>query len=478
MGVSALATSGLLTLSPRAFAAATTTGAWSAPFDLGGFAIHAALLHTDDVLYFQYVEGDPTVDHTSLIKSWNVDTKVSVLRAIGYHRDLFCSGMNVLSDGRLFVAGGHDETTGLRTDYRGIKYTDLYDPETHVWTPGPELSRKRWYPTAVGMPNGHTYVFGGGEERGIPSTTLDDFDPLAGTMTRRPDTATKNLGNYPRLHLLADGNVLKTGPSARSLVFRPATDTWANSATVNYGARINGSSVMLPDLKRQLVFGGQALRGRPATATAEILDTSASTWKWRYTAPLTTARIHANAVLLPDGNVLAIGGGTGPGRYQGPVMMTEMFDPAAETWTVMASQQAQRMYHATALLLPDGRVLSAGSNSGTQGETGEIYSPPYLFRGPRPTLTSAPTAVGYGDTVAVVSPDLDLARLVLVHPGALTHQVDTAQRHVLLTFTSNGAGVYTAQIPMSSNVAPAGYYMLFAVNADGVPSVASWVKVG
>ena len=94
------------------------------------------------------------------------------------------------------------------------------------------------------------------------------------------------------------------------------------------------------------------------------------------------------------------------------------------------------------------------------------------------SISSASARVGYGGQLTVTSPDTDISKLVLVRPGAVTHQIDTDQRHVALTFTSNGAGTYTATGPSSANVAPPGYYMLFALNAAGVPSVATWVRVG
>lgn len=485
MGVTALLTASLASslTGTSSTAAATGTeadaGAWSAPFDLGGISIHAGLMHTGEVLYFQYVEGKLTTDHTSFIKTWDYQTGFSQLAPISYDRDLFCAGMTILPDGRMYISGGHADNTGKRTDAVGTNATDTFDPATRTWTPGPAMVRPRWYPTAVGMPNGHTYIFGGGERSGLPTNTVEDYDPNGGgtngTMTTLPSTATKNLGWYPHMHLLADGRVVRNASSARTTYFKPSTNTWANGPLTTFGTRDSGASVLLPGGTTVLMFGGHSTATGPATASSEILDTSASTPAWRPTGPLNTARIYHNAVVLPDGKVLAIGGGAGPGKYTGPVMTAEMFDPVTETWTNMATQSVQRMYHSTALLLPDGRVLSSGSDSGTQSKTGEIYSPPYLFRGSRPVITSAPDSVTYGQPMSITT-DTDIAKLVLIHPGAVTHQVDTDQRSVPLQFTGS-AGTYTADSPGNSSSAPPGYYMLFAVDADGVPSVATWVKV-
>jgi hypothetical protein len=452
----------------------SAVGAWSAPFDLGGVAIHAQLMLNDQVLYFQYVEGNPTVDHTSLIKTWDIDSGISELAKIGYHRDLFCSGMNQLPDGRVFISGGHDHTTGKRADAVGVKTTDIYNPLNRSWTPGPELGMKRWYPTAVSMPDDSTLIMGGGEAQGLPSPTVDRYDPATNTMTTLPNTATRNLGWYPRVHLLADGRLIKTGTKRRSEFFDPSTFTWILGPSMNYGTRNLANSVLLAGSTRALTFGGQATQSAPATASVEILDTAAATPTWRTTAPLKHPRLHANAVVLPDGTVLAIGGGA-VGKYGSPVKSAELFDPVTETWTELAAQSVQRMYHATAVLLPDGRVFSAGSDSGTQRDTGEIFSPPYLFKGPRPTITDAPGTLRYGAPATVIT-DVPVAKMVLIRPSAVTHQIDSDQRVVPVNFTSVG-NVHTIIGPKNSTHAPRGYYMLFVLGTKGVPSVAEWVRV-
>jgi hypothetical protein len=187
-------------------------------------------------------------------------------------------------------------------------------------------------------------------------------------------------------------------------------------------------------------------------------------------------RVLPNTVVLPDGQVLVVGGGA-VFKYSGPVKVPELYNPVTETWAVMAPQQAGRMYHATALLLPDGRVLSAGQDNGPLARHGEIFSPPYLFRGARPTISGAPASVSRGGQLQFTSPDAaDIAKVVLIRPGSSTHEIDTDQRSVPLSFTASGITV-TAQVPGNANDAPAGYYMLFAVNRSGVPSVAPWVHI-
>jgi hypothetical protein len=176
-------------------------------------------------------------------------------------------------------------------------------------------------------------------------------------------------------------------------------------------------------------------------------------------------------VILPDGTLLAVGGeNVGVGTRNAAI-----FDPVANSWRTLAAQAEVRSYHSTAVLLPDGRVLSCGDNHpGGGGDKLEVFSPPYLFRGPRPVITAAPAsaAVTKSFTAQVNGP---VQRAVLIAPGSTTHSFDTNQRHIELAFTPVAGGI-KAKLP-GKNVAVPGFYMLFVLSPDGVPSVARWIRV-
>jgi len=278
---------------------------------------------------------------------------------------------------------------------------------------------------------------------------------------------------YPRMKLTTGGLLAFTN-LATTYFFNPATAAWTKGPKLTFGSGRgeNDMSVLLPGLNQIMEFGGGG-----ATATAEILDLSVSPLAWKSTAPMNFARVWANAVLLADGTVMAIGGGTS-GSYGNPILTPEIYDPVAATWTQMAAQAAPRMYHSTALLLPDGRVLSAGESHGSLQKTGEIFSPPYLFAGARPTITSAPASVGYNQQFTVTTPDFaSIGRVALVKAGSVTHSNNFDQRYVDVTFSSDGSSGLTVTSPPDSNHAPPGWYMLFILSS-GVPSIASWVQVG
>jgi hypothetical protein len=297
------------------------------------------------------------------------------------------------------------------------------------------------------------------------------------------------------MHLLPDGKVFYSGPTPNSSIFDPSTNTWTtNVATTNYsGTRTYGSSVLLPLTPannydpRVMILGG----ANPATNTAEVIDLSVSSPLWQYTAtPMSQPRIEMNAVLLPSGKVLALGGSYNDEDATTASLNADLFDPALlfdSTGKGRSSAGANafpRLYHSNALLLPDATVAVVGGNPqrGNYEPHIEIYSPAYLFKtngspATRPTISSVMQVIGYGSSFQVATPDAgNIASVVLVRAGSVTHASDMDQRLVGLSFTQ-GSGALTVTGPPNSNIAPPGYYLLFILNNAGVPSVATFVHV-
>jgi hypothetical protein len=207
---------------------------------------------------------------------------------------------------------------------------------------------------------------------------------------------------------------------------------------------------------------------------------------------MAVARRQQNATLLADGKVLVTGGSNAIGFNSSPttsaVLTAELWDPAnPSVWKPLASMTHNRLYHSEALLLPDARVLSVGSGQPaatgqTDDFTAEIFSPPYLFKADgtpaaRPVISSAPTAVTYGQPFTVKTTSASsIAKVTWIRLSAVTHSFNQSQRMNVLSFTK-GTGQITVTAPASFNLAPQGHYMLFIVNASGVPSVAKIVKI-
>ena len=449
-------------------------GQWSAPIDLGGVAIHAALMHTGDVLFFQYVEGRGGVDKTSFVETWNPVTGVRRTVSLPYDRDLFCASHVLLPNGDILLTGGHDQNSTGKQDGKGVANVDTWSPVTRAWTPRAPLSEKRWYPTTVLLANNDALTFGGQADVGIRANTVDSYDTATNAMTRLPSSATKVVGQYPQMFAMANGKVLRVTKSSQ--YFDPATNSWSPTLSTMVASHQRGATVLLDGATKALTFGGDG-SSSAASKNSEIIDTALASPRWRAVAPMNHGRTLHNGVVLPDGTVLAVGGGV-RFKYTSPVKIPELYNPVTNTWTALAPQQGGRMYHGTALLLPDGRVLSAGQDSGTFAKKMEIFSPPYLFKGARPTITTAPSGLGYGQQFAIATPNAtDIKSVALVRSGSVTHGINTDQRHIPLSFTTS-AGMITATAPADARIAPAGHYLLFIVNSAGVPSIAPWVQVG
>lgn len=198
-------------------------------------------------------------------------------------------------------------------------------------------------------------------------------------------------------------------------------------------------------------------------------------------------RTNVTAVALSDGTVLVVGGQRN-GKWAAnpdPVFETEIYHPDTDTWTPTAPLNFPKQYHSIAVLLPDGRVLAAGGIDPTLGGAPardqrmmEVFSPPYLSAGPRPTVAAAPAAMSYGSTFNISSPDAAaITSVALMRPGAVTHHTDAGQRYVRLGIAATAAGSVTVNTPADGRIAPPGFYMLFILNSAGVPSQAHWVQL-
>jgi Domain of unknown function (DUF1929) len=342
------------------------------------------------------------------------------------------------------------------------------------------------------LPDGRILVTSGSIDSHSNVAAIPEvYNPTTGTWTQLT-TASLGLPLYPHLFVLPTGKVLVTGSYEQEVTARVLdvnTQTW----TVVDPVPVEGGSAAMYRPGKIVTSGmgtsgGADVTGFPSANTTYVLDTNAVNPGWRQVASMAFKRDFHNLTVLPDGTVLASGGGqtTGATDPATAVLAAEVWSPATETWTTMASAQVPRLYHSTALLLPDGRVLTAGGgrNAGVGAPTNqfdrlnaEVYSPPYLFKGIRPTITSAPTTIQYGTSFSVSSPDAtSIAKVSFIRLGSATHAINMNQSYQELTFQQSTGGL-TVQAPANSNLAPPGHYMLFLVKSDGVPSVAAIVKI-
>ena len=401
--------------------------------------------------------------------------------------DMFCNGMVLLQDGRALIDSG----TIQYDPFYGEPQVAVFDPASNTFSNVQNMAHGRWYPTVLTLGDGRVMTFSGLNETGGTNTAVEFYTVGSGWSQEYPASWTPDL--YPRLHLLPSGKVFYSGAETTSKLFDPSTTTWnTNVATTIYsGTRTYGTSVLLPlspvnnyDAK-VIIMGGHS----PATNTSEIIDMAAPTPAWQSGPNMSQARIEMNAVILPDGRVLAVGGSvydedTSTASLNADLLGPDPNNPGKYVFSSAGANAYPRLYHSVTLLLPDATVWLAGGNPsrGSYVQQMEIYQPPYLFNSTgglatRPSITGAPSSISYGNAFTVQTPDAaSIAHAVLVRNGAVTHAFDMDQREVEMSFTA-GSGALTVTAPPNGNIAPPGYYMLFLLNNAGVPSVAKFVQV-
>jgi hypothetical protein len=455
-------------------------GSWSAPVDWPVVGVHVALLPNGKVLAYDSVgdnatESYPVQDH-SRATVWDPQTGTQNDVRVNTGFNIFCSGLAHLLDGSVFVAGGNKNQ-----QLNGIRQTHVFDPRANTWTRGADMSFERWYPSVTGLPNGEMLITEGGPDTPEVRRTDGTLRALTG--------AVLNLPLYPWLDVAPDGRAFYSGPDQTMRKINPSgTGAWQSYAQRDAINRTYGGHAMY-DIGKILVAGGGS-----STKDARTIDVNGATPVVSATAPMAFGRRQNNVTLLADGTVLATGGNSSGASLvdlANGVYAAELWNPATGQWKTLAAQQMTRQYHSTALLLPDGRVLSAGGGIcgvcdqvGYLAKNAEVFTPPYLYKkdgsgqlAPRPTVTSAPATVGYGAALPIDTPDAaSIRKVALMRLGAVTHSVDMDQRYVPLSFGA-GSGTLTATGPANANVAPPGPYMLFVVDAAGVPSVAKMVTV-
>jgi hypothetical protein len=407
--------------------------------------------------------------------------------------DMFCAGHATLADGRVLSVGGHAELTFAN----GIPVNNLFDPAPGTWTRRADMAFSRWYPTATALGDGRVLVTSGWESGANPSNIPELYDVGNDCFRSLSLNSVIHLANYPAMFLLPDGKMFQANGDANGGVNRmtrtltvppaagcadPANATWTNVGLSPFNG-LAGSAVLYRAAERSgstVVSAGRVIKSggdNPVHANAAIINMTDATPTWTPTTAMQSPRRNHNLVALPDGKVLAIGGSTandGVEEIEGAVLGAEQWNPTTGNWTKLACHSDPRMYHSTAVLLPDGRVLSAGGNC---FPSYQIYSPPYLFSGTRPVITSAPAEAVYNTSFNVsVTSTANVDSVVFIRPASVTHAFDQNQRFVAAEFTVVNATTLSVKAPVNNLVAPRGYYMMFVLR-NGAPSVARFVKL-
>jgi galactose oxidase len=497
---------------------AETVGEWGDKFDLGNCAIHLHLLPNGKVLYWGRRStkdvGSPLYhtlnQHDTDVYILDLDTQKSRLIENGPLQEddltvnLFCAGHTFQPDGTLLIFGGHV------LDGFGEDQACVYDYQEEKFTPLPMMAAGRWYPSVITLSDGRGLVVSGSSQDVVnPVINLvpQIWDAHSSTWGKVQTPAANIFSLYPRLYHVPDGRIFMAGPLATSrfldLNAHDGYGEWSSdekSPCRKAKQREYAASAMYDSGKIIYVSGGGGDDEFP-TKMAEIIDLNVpkdETPKWQRTSDIAHGRRHSFATTLPDGTVLVTGGTEGKGfnDLSKAVHEPELWDPAPDpqTWTTMAPEDEDRGYHHTALLLPDGRVLSAGggewdpdnkkipNDSKYTKITAQIFSPPYLCKGKqRPTVSTPQALIERGIeydqkfTVTVGEHD-EIGKVSWTRLGSVTHSHNMNQSFQFLNFTTSGREV-TIDAPKNRFMAPPGHYLLFLISKEGVPAVAPIIRL-
>lgn len=397
------------------------------------------------------------------------------------NHSMFCGIPNMLEDGRVFVTGGD----GTRERVSSFNF------KTNRWTRHEDMNEYRWYPGSVFLPNGKVFTMLGEPGGVYPEiwTEGQGWKLLTGANLYNPIL---NYPGYqhnwlPYLYLAPDGRLIHLGPTQRMNWLTYEGNGGVTAAGINNSWYLKYAGAVMYDVGKILVAGGQDDPDNlNATNKAMVIDLNGGTPTRRETNPMSSRRKFNNAVVLPNGEVLVIGGNTIGEEFkdQGSILAPEIWNPQTETWRRLAEMSVPRNYHSLALLMPDGRVWSGGGGlcgCSADHPDHQIFTPPYLYTAegnlaPRPAINAAPAASSVGRTISVDASG-GIAYFSLIKMSGLTHNLNSDLRYLRPSFSAAGGNQYNVTFPSNVNVLTPGYWMLFAVNGAGVPSPAKVIQI-
>lgn len=416
------------------------------------------------------------------------------------NHDMFCPGINNLADGRILVSGGSS-----------AERTSIYDPRTGEWSRAADLNVPRGYQGSVTLSDGSVFTIGGswsgdatyGGRIGELWTETEGWkrlDGLLGEMLWNQNDldgepeGEYRLDNHAWLWTAPNGKIFHAGPGEEMHWIDVAGVGSAVSAgpdgkRANDYESMNGNTAMF-DIGKILKIGGSKSysSNSPSNPNAYVIDINDES---NVTVEPTSnnmqhARIYVSSVVLPNGEVLIMGGMNNSVVFSdnGAHLSAEMYDPTTNSFRTLASMAVPRTYHSAGILLNDGRVFMGGGglcgeHCAANHKDAEIFSPPYLFNSNgelavRPTISS-PDKAYYGIPLPVVA-STDVEEFVFMRMSSATHSVNNEQRRIPVQHSGSN-GNYILTMP-DANVMPPGYYMLFVINNAGVPSISEAVLVG
>ncbi|MDM0044017.1 DUF1929 domain-containing protein [Variovorax dokdonensis] len=455
---------------------AATQGAWTTPRSWPLIAIHASLMPDGRVAtYGTNANGQQT--GRFIYDLWDSD---AADLDVGHmtlpnttSTDLFCNAQTLIPGaGELFLAGGDNFVNGHTTN-SGNNNSVILSSSAKTLRPGNNLNRPRWYGTVTTMADSRIFINGGsgGTDRPEVREKNGTFTFLNGADTTPFDYF------YPRNFLTSDNRIFGFDVVGRSYTIDPRDGGYVQRQTnlvSDFVSSASGAAMYTPG--EVLQVGAQTNRvmkisiNKPTPTFVEVPRTS-------------TNRVWGTATVLPDGRVLMTGGSSQDNKLVNVNNSAELWNPSTGQWTRGAVGTHARLYHSIALLLPDATVLVAGGGApGPLTNTNaERYMPSYLFdstgrAAPRPQIISATETVAPGQMLTMGVAGGNMSQVVLIRAGSVTHSVSFDQRRIVLAHQQTGSTI-TAHVPTNGAIVPPGYYLLFVLDANRVPSMAKIIQV-
>lgn len=417
-------------------------------------------------------------------------TRTTTLRLVSETgHDMFCPGVSMLQNGRILVSGGSSSVK-----------TSIFNAANNTWSAAAPMNIGRGYQTNVTLADGSVLTLGGSwsgllggknAERWTSANGWTAIPNLLIAPLTGPDPAGVWRGdNHLWLFTAANGKVFHAGPAAE-MHWLTTSGTGSIQSAGHRGDDVysmNGNAVMF-DIGKILTTGGApAYEDSASSPRAYLIDISSGSARVRKLAPMHYSRAMHNSVVLPSGEVLVTGGQSHVKIFSDDmsVLMAEMWNPATEKFSTLTPMTIPRNYHSFAILLPDARVLVGGGglcdfDCSVNHLNAQVFTPPYLYNAngslaARPQIASTAASVANGGTLIATS-NMPISRFALMRLSAVTHSINSDQRRIPLASTLQGAGRYALGIPANKGVAPPGYYMLFGIDSQNVPSHSISVRI-
>lgn len=482
------------------------SGSWGNPIGLPSVPVSAANLPDGRILTwsgqnrFSFQYGVDNARTYTVIFNPTTGSIDETLVSNANH-DMFCPGANMLADGRIMVTGGSS-----------VARTSIFNPATESWSQEDVLNIPRAYNANTTLQDGSVLTLGGSwaeetlcrtgispSQSNCPDKLAEVWNPSTGWSVLSgisADTLRTNdvdglfrSDNHMWLFGVEGNKVLHAGPSKAMHLL----DVAGNGSISPVGNRaddndaMNGNAVMY-DIGKVLTLGGAPdYENVNATNNAFVVEVDGSSISSRRTGSMNFSRAYHNSVVLPNGEVIVVGGQSFPVPFSdnNSVFAAELWNPELDTFRTLATMSIPRNYHSFALLLTDGRVIAGGGglcgSCSTNHPDVEIFTPPYLLDAngnpmSRPGIVSSPASTSHGQSINIQT-NKSIASVVLIRAAVGTHSVNNDQRRIPLSFSTTGTNNYNATIPSDPGIAIPGDYMLFVLDDNGTPSISRLINV-